>query len=90
MWVPCCHSIGVVSHVAREHYIPNIRIQTRIQLDELASPDLYMAVRKDANVLLGILEGGLQSVTQEERDALRQHWLRLPGTPGAEKPPWWP
>ncbi len=79
-------SIGVISYVAREHYIPNIRILTHIPLKQLANPDLHMAVGKEQTVLLGILEKGLRSVTVEELEALRREWLHMPGSVGVEEP----
>ena len=88
-------SIGVISYVAREHYIPNIKILTHVPLKGLANPNLHMAVGKDQSILLGLLEKGLQSVSAEELAALRQEWLRLPGDLGGgngnqQQPSKWP
>jgi PAS domain S-box-containing protein len=68
-------SLGVMSYVAQQNYVPNIRFLTRVPLQDLANPDLHMAVGKDQALLRGILAKGIRTVTTEESDALRQRWL---------------
>ncbi len=82
----CIDSIGVMSYVAREHYIPNIKILTHVPLKELANPDLHMAVGKDQPVLQGLLDKGIDSLTIEELETLRQAWLHVPGDNGGALP----
>ena len=68
-------SLGVMSYVAQQNYVPNIRFLTRVPLKELANPDLHMAVGKEQVLLRSILAKGIGAVTAEESGALRQKWL---------------
>jgi len=71
-------SIGVISHVTRENYIPNVRLVTHVPFEELANPDLHMAVRKEDAILRGLLQKGIDAITPDEWEKLRGDWLHLP------------
>lgn len=70
-------SIGLVSWVLENNYIPNIRIIHDVKPKGISAPMLYMAVGKNEELLLSILQKGLDAVTEEEMIALRRTWLSL-------------
>ncbi|WKK66639.1 SpoIIE family protein phosphatase [Lutimonas zeaxanthinifaciens] len=68
-------SIGVVSYYLEENYIPNLKISSDVQLEKMNSPPLYIAVHKRNPVLHGILQKGLESISQDEMKTLREKWV---------------
>jgi PAS domain S-box-containing protein len=75
-------SIGVVSHISHQAYIPNITVLTNVPLEQLANPDLHMGVPNDQEILAGILTKGIAAVTDEEKEKIRARWLHLPTKAG--------
>ena len=70
--------IGVISHVIQTTYIPNVKYLTDILPEELNNPPLHLAVGKDNEILLNILQKALSFITPDEREKLRKRWLNLP------------
>lgn len=70
-------SIGVVSYLTEQNYIPNIKIISDFSLKELDAPKLYMGVAKDRIVLRSILQKGLNAISREELNDIRQKWISI-------------
>ena len=68
-------SIGVVSYYMKENFIPNLKITTEVQLDKMDSPPLHIAVHKENLILKNILQKGLESVTIDEMNEIRDKWI---------------
>ena len=70
-------SIGVVSYHLDTDFIPNLRISSDVQLDKMDYPALHMAVHKNNPVLRGILQKGLENVSEVEMNELRSKWITI-------------
>ncbi|UCE93923.1 MAG: PAS domain S-box protein, partial [Flavobacteriaceae bacterium] len=68
-------SIGVVSYYLEENYIPNLEISTDVPLEKMESPPLYLAAHKRYPILKSILQKGLESISQDEMNTLREKWV---------------
>ena len=68
-------SIGVVSYYTGENFIPNLKISSDVQLNKMDSPPLYMSVSKDNIILRDILQKGLNSISKEEMNAIKEQWI---------------
>ncbi|NKB58866.1 MAG: transporter substrate-binding domain-containing protein [Alphaproteobacteria bacterium] len=66
-------NLAVASQVMREFGVTNLKIsgQTEYRFE------LAMAVRKDWPALIPILQKALDSITDEERDAIYNQWIRV-------------
>ncbi len=70
-------SIGVVSYYLDNNYLPNIRIISDSRLERMDLPPLYMGVQKDNIILRNILQKGIESVSTEEMNDIRQKWIEV-------------
>lgn len=63
-------SLGAVSYGIKENSISNLRlmIETELQASNLEA-DLYMATPLSQSLLLGVLQKGIDAITQEEKTA---------------------
>ena len=70
-------SIGTVSYLLENNYIPNLRIISDIDHTDLDSPDIHMGVAKDRTVLTGILNKALTSINRDEKRELTNRWFHI-------------
>jgi len=68
-------SIGVVSYYMKKNFIPNLKISSEVQLDKMESPPLHIAVLKKNLLLRNILQKGLEHVSIDEMNILRDKWI---------------
>jgi len=80
-------SIGVISHTVEKYFIPNIKIVSDHSFKEIANPALHIGVSRARPILRNILNKGLDAITREEMNAIRDKWIpvavNLPETPPA-------
>ncbi len=70
-------SIGVVSITIEKNFIPGIKIISDASLKEVENPALHIGVSREKPILRDILNKGLDAITREEKNALRQKWIPL-------------
>ena len=70
-------SLGVISHILKENFIPDIKVVDEVSLGDPEVTQLHMAVLKDRKVLRNIIQKGLDAVTATELNELRATWLGL-------------
>jgi PAS domain S-box-containing protein len=70
-------SIGVVSYYLENQYLPNIKIISDAKLENMDLPSLYIGVRKENNILRGILQKGLDNISQAEMREIRTKWITI-------------
>lgn len=66
--------LPVAAYLIRKHSISNLKFAAPIQLP---LPPKSIGVRDDLPMLLGILDKTLASISEEERQAIRQKWIAL-------------
>lgn len=66
--------VPVAAYLIRKHSISNLKFAAPIQL---ALPPKSIGVRDDLPMLLGIIDKALASISEEERQAIRQKWIGL-------------
>ncbi|MBF0528849.1 MAG: transporter substrate-binding domain-containing protein [Deltaproteobacteria bacterium] len=66
----------VVDYITKQLQINNLKVGGNLGLVEEGQPiPLHIAVRKDQKILLGILEKGMASITEEELRKLHEKWM---------------
>ena len=70
-------SIGLVAFSLDNNFVPNLRVIGDVKLPGLSNPPLHMGVIKGNDILLSILNKGLASVTEQEKQRLSKKWLTL-------------
>ena len=70
-------SIGVISVTIEKNFIPNIKIISDTSLKEVENPALHIGVSRENQILRDILNKGLESITREEMNAIREKWIPL-------------
>jgi PAS domain S-box-containing protein len=70
-------SIGVISYLLNDNYLPNVNINTSVDLPKMDSPALHMGVRKTDPILFNIIQKGLDAVSREELNDIRNRWFPL-------------
>lgn len=68
-------SIGTISYLLDNNFIPNIKIISEIEHPDLDSPAIHMGVAKNNIVLTGILNKALASISRDEKRELAKTWF---------------
>ena len=71
-------SIGTVSYLLENNYIPNLKIISDINHVDLDSPAIHMGVSKDKIILRNILDKALASISRKEKRELANLWFYDP------------
>jgi len=71
-------SIGTVSYHLEHHYVPDLKVISRLKNKDLASPALHLATSKNEPVLRSILDKVLASISRIERMSLEKRWIHVP------------
>lgn len=66
--------VPIAAYLIRKHYIGHLKFAAPINVEQ---PPLGIGVRKDWPELVGILNKALDSISEEERLAIRQKWIAL-------------
>jgi two-component system, sensor histidine kinase and response regulator len=69
--------LGVITHILDSNYIPNLKITEEVWLSDPSEFTLYMSVKKEETVLRNILQKGLNAISKEERNRIKQQWLPI-------------
>lgn len=75
-------SIGTVSYLLDNNFIPNLKIISEINHPQLDSPSIHMGVAKDNLILNSILNKALASISQKEKRKLADNWFHTTGVAG--------
>jgi ABC-type amino acid transport substrate-binding protein/DNA-binding response OmpR family regulator/HPt (histidine-containing phosphotransfer) domain-containing protein len=70
-------SLGVVSYIMDQHFIPDIKIIGDSKLKTPVETKLHMAVLKDNEILRDILQKGLDAITADELQEIRARWMPI-------------
>ena len=70
-------SVGTISYLINKQFIPNIEVIGDVGLKDPEETQLYIGVKKDRTVLRNILQKGLESISQDEMNVIRQKWIPL-------------
>ncbi len=68
-------SIGVVSYYTERNFLPNLKISSEVKLDKMNLPPLQIAVHKENIILKNILQKGLDQISIDEMNELRDEWI---------------
>lgn len=68
---------GVASYLINHHMLANLKFVNEFKTLEDNLHELFFAVRNDWPVLRGILQKGLDAVTDKEMQALKRKWISL-------------
>ena len=66
-------SLGIVNYIIKQQFINNVHVAAEIELDQ--GLPLYMAVRKDWEILATILDKAMKQVDPLQYDAIVQKWI---------------
>ena len=66
---------GVASYLIREHLLTNLKFVNEFEIEGDNLHELFLGTRDDWPILRGILQKGLDSISREEMNGLRQKWL---------------
>ncbi len=69
--------LGVISHILDNNYIPNLKITEEVWLSDPSEFTLYIGVKKEETILRDILQKGLNAISIEERNRIKQQWLPI-------------
>ncbi|MFT5168738.1 MAG: ABC-type amino acid transport substrate-binding protein, partial [Saprospiraceae bacterium] len=75
-------SIGPVSYLIDKNFIPNVKILGNINIKRVEETQLHFGVAKDSIILRDILQKGLNAVSVDEKNKIRQKWLPVSITSG--------
>ena len=70
-------SMGVISYLLGENVIPYLQIVDEVHIEKPEATQLHMATLKDQAILRDILQKGLDSITQAEKQGLKLRWLPI-------------
>jgi PAS domain S-box-containing protein len=70
-------SIGAVSYLLNDTYLPNISINADVELPNMDAPALHMSVLKNNPILLSIVQKGLDGLDKEDVNQLKKKWFPL-------------
>lgn len=77
----CIINLAVATYYIQRKGLTNLRIAAPLDWQGV---QLSMAVRKDWPLLRNIIEKGMASISQEEKDRISQRWIRVKYEPGVE------
>jgi diguanylate cyclase (GGDEF)-like protein len=66
-------SLGIVNYLIKQQFINNVKVAAEIELDQ--DLPLYMAVRKDWELLASILDKAMTQVDPLQYDAIVEKWI---------------
>ena len=78
----CLMDLGVASYFIQKLRITNLKIAAPTELDKV---NLTMGIREDWPILQSIIQKTLNTITNEEKDAINQHWINLKYEPGVSR-----
>ncbi|MDM8537263.1 transporter substrate-binding domain-containing protein [Desulfobacterales bacterium HSG17] len=70
-------TFGTIAHMLKVNYIPSVRISNESLMKYFKESRLCFGVAKDKTLLHGILQKGMDAVSPDEIQVLRQRWLTV-------------
>ncbi len=70
-------SLGAISYVVEQNYIPNIKIAGDSGLKSIDETKLHVGVASDKVIFRNIIQKGLNSITNEEKQRVRNQWISV-------------
>lgn len=67
--------IGPVTYLINKNFIPNVKIIGNININRIEETQLHFGVLKDSLILRDILQKGLDAISANELNTIRQKWL---------------
>ncbi len=68
-------SLDVFSTTIEKNFIPDIKVIKDTSLKEVENPALHIGVSRENPILRNILNKGLDTITREEINAIREKWI---------------
>ena len=68
-------SLGVISHLLKENFIPDIHIASEVVLEDPEATYLHMVTSKNQTLLRDILQKGLDAISVKKKNLLKRRWL---------------
>ncbi|MDM8554480.1 ABC transporter substrate-binding protein [Desulfococcaceae bacterium HSG7] len=68
-------TFGTISHMLKVNFIPNIKISNESLMEHFKESRLCFGVARERTLLQGILQKGMDAVSPDEFQELRQRWL---------------
>ena len=78
----CLMDLGVASYFIQKLRITNLKIAAPTELDNIK---LMMGIREDWPILQSIIRKTLNTITNEEKDAINQRWIKFKYEPGVSR-----
>lgn len=75
----CLMDLGVASYFIQKLRITNLKIAAPTELDNIK---LTMGIREDWPILQSIIQKTLNTISNEEKDAINQRWIKFKYEPG--------
>lgn len=73
-------SIGVITYLLENNYIPNLKIIRKFKNKIIENPALHIGVNKKNIILHSILNKALSSFSREEKQMMFNHWFNMTGS----------
>ncbi|MFT7073267.1 MAG: PAS domain S-box-containing protein [Patiriisocius sp.] len=70
-------SLGTVSYLIAQNFIPNIKLIGDVNLKNEKETKIHFSVTKDRVILRNILQKGLDEITVDEKNTIRQKWMTV-------------
>ena len=64
-----------INHLIKKHVYTNLKLASELQLPGINREDLRFGIRPDNPILRSIMQKGLDSISQEEKEALANLWI---------------
>ena len=64
-----------INHLIKKHVYTNLKLASELQLPGINREDLRFGIRPDKPILRSIMQKGLDSISEEEKEALANLWI---------------
>ena len=64
-----------INHLIKKHVYTNLKLASELQLPNINREDLRFGIRPDKPILHSIMQKALESISEEEREALANLWM---------------
>lgn len=64
-----------INHLIKKHVYTNLKLAAELQLPNINREDLRFGIRSDKPILRSIMQKGLDSISEEEKESLANLWI---------------